>query len=102
QELAQTVPDQMARLRVEAGRRFIQDQQFGVVDERAREREPALHPARQRADAIAPLVGETGKLEELRNPRAQRRAVEAEIAAVDLQVLGDREIGIEVVDLRND
>jgi hypothetical protein len=43
QQLAQPVPDQMACLRVEAGRRLVEDQKLGIVDQRTRQRQPALH-----------------------------------------------------------
>ena len=45
QELPQPVPDKMPRLRVEPGRRLVEDQELRVVDERARERQPSLHSA---------------------------------------------------------
>ena len=56
-----------------AGRRLIQDQQFGIVDERAREREPALHPTRERADAIAPLLARPANSRASESARAASR-----------------------------
>ena len=102
QQLAQPVPDEMARLRIEAGRRLVEDQELGIVDERPREREAPLHPARQHADSHLLLAAQPGEFEQLRNARGERRAIDVEIAAVDAKVLGDGEIRIEVVDLRHD
>ena len=83
EELAQAVPDEMPRLRVEAGGRLVEDQELGIVDERAREREPPLHAAGERADRRVALARQAREFEQARNARLERRAVEAEIAAVD-------------------
>src|SRR4030095_3903901 len=102
EKLSQAVPDQVPRLRIEAGRRLIENEELGIVDERPRERETPLHASRERPDAVAALVRKSRELEQLRDSRAQRRAIDAEITAVDLQVLGDGEVGIEIVALRDD
>ena len=52
-QLVEALPQEVARLRVEAGRRLVEQQQLGLVDERAGDREPALHAARERVDAVA-------------------------------------------------
>jgi hypothetical protein len=45
EQLPEAVPDEVACLRIESGGRLIQDQQLGIVDERACERQAALHSA---------------------------------------------------------
>jgi hypothetical protein len=90
QELAQAVPDEMPRLRVEARRRLVEDQELGIVDERARERQAPLHAARQRADADFALARQSREFEEVRNARLEHVARQAEVAAVDQEVLADR------------
>ena len=46
-------------------------------------------------------IGEAGEFEELGDPSRERRAVDPEVSAVHLKVLGHREIGIQVVELRD-
>ena len=50
-QAADLLPQRAAALRVEAGRRLVEEQDAGPVDEREREVEPALHAARVAADA---------------------------------------------------
>ena len=52
-EPVEPVPDQVARLRVEPGRGLVEQQQLGLVDERAGDREAPLHAARERLDQVA-------------------------------------------------
>ena len=101
-ELAQAVPDQVARLRIEPRGRLVEDQEIGVVDQRARERQAPLHAARERADRLLALAREAGELEQPRDARLDHAAGDPEVAPVDPQVLGDGEVGIEVVHLRDD
>ena len=57
------------RLRVEAGRGFVEEDQLGIVDEREREREPLTLPARERVERrVAPS-------RRARSARAARRGV---------------------------
>ena len=64
-EPVQAVPQQVPRLRVQAGRRLVEEQDRRLVDERAGDRESALHAARQRLDLVAGAFGELGELEQL-------------------------------------
>ena len=52
--------------------------------------------------AARPLRREPRELEQPRDARVDRRAIELEIASVDDEVLGHREVGVEVVHLRHD
>ena len=45
------LPDRLAADRVEPGRRLVEEQDLGLVDERGGEVEPPLHPARVALDA---------------------------------------------------
>src|SRR5206468_2589970 len=45
---------------------------------------------------------ETGEIEKLRDPAGEHLAADAEIPSIDLEIFGDGEIGIEIVDLRDD
>jgi hypothetical protein len=59
------VPQHVARLRVEAGGRLVEQQQLGLVDERAGDGDAPLHPARQRLDLAGRAIGELDELEQL-------------------------------------
>ena len=64
-EPVEAIPEHVARLRVEAGRRLVEQEQLGVVHQRAGDRQPALHAARERLDLrLAPLV-QLDEVEEL-------------------------------------
>ena len=59
------VPERAAALRVEAGRRLVEEEDARPVDEREREVEPALHAARVAADLAVGGVGQADALEQL-------------------------------------
>ena len=92
----------MARLRIEARRRLVEQHDLGLVDERPRDRQAPLHPARQRLDLVVRALRELDELEQLVGPRAQLLARNAEVAAVDDDVLADGQLHVERVLLRHD
>ena len=59
------IPEQVARLRVEARRRLVEQQERGLVDQRAGDGQASLHPARQRLDLVVRALGQLGELEQL-------------------------------------
>ena len=69
-ELVDEIPELPARLRIEAGRRLVEKQQVRIADERAREREPLLLSARERADARVALLLELHQRDHLVRRRA--------------------------------
>ena len=62
-----------ARLRIEAGRRLVEEHELGVVDERQRQREPLALAARQRVERRVGLVGQREALEQRRRRRLPTR-----------------------------
>ena len=52
-EPVQPIPQQVARLRVEAGGRLVEEQELRLVDQAARDRQAPLHAARQWLDLVA-------------------------------------------------
>ena len=70
-QAVEPLPDDVPRLRVEAGRRLVEQQHLRLVDERARDREAALHAARQRLDLVVRALGELDELEQLVGARAE-------------------------------
>ena len=101
-EPVEAVPQDVPGLRVEAGGGLVQQQDLGVVDQRAGDRQPALHAAGQRFDLRLRAVGELGELEQLLDLRTQRRAGQPEVAAVDVEILTHGHLEVERVQLRDD
>ena len=64
-EPVQPVPEEVARLRVEARRRLVEEQQVRLVDQRPRDRQAPLHAARQRLHLVLRALGELDELEQL-------------------------------------
>jgi hypothetical protein len=91
----------VARLRVEPGGRLVHEQHARLVDQRAREREAALHAARERLDLGFGAAPEAGELQQPGNARRDVRAAKAEVAGIYHQVLGNAEVRVEVVELRH-
>jgi hypothetical protein len=102
QQHAQLLPHLVARLRVEAGGGLVEEDEVGIVHQRAREHEAALHAAGELLDAARGAPLERGELEEPRQALLDLGLRKPEVAPVDEQVLAHGEIGIEVVHLRHD
>ena len=97
----QALPHEVTRLRIEAGGGLVEQQQLGLVDERACDREPALHATRQRVDLRVAPVGQLHEIEQLLGALLDERTRQVEVAAVDEQVVPDGELGVVVVLLRD-
>lgn len=101
QQRLQALPDQVARLRIQPGGRLVHDDEVGIVDERARQRQAPLHAAGELADAGIGLGGQGRERQQLRQPGPHLRVAQAEVAAEYQQVLGHGEVGVQVVELRH-
>src|SRR5262249_12127700 len=99
EQLLEPFPDEVARLRIEPRGGLVHEDQVGIVDERAGERESALHASRERLDRRRGPRREARELEQARDARAYLALGDPEIAAVDEEVLSDGEIRVEVVHL---
>ena len=82
------LPHRRAALRVEAGRRLVEEEHAREVDEREREVEPPLHPTRVALHLAVARLGEPDALEELvrvhlplRLRDALERRLEAQVVA---------------------
>ncbi len=75
-DAADHVPEVSPRLRVEAGRRLVEEHDLRVVHERERDREPLLLPAREPARRGLPFLGEADQLEQPLGASSGRHAVE--------------------------
>ena len=97
----QPLPDQVPGLRVETGCGFVHEDQLRIVDEGARERQAALHAARERHDLGVLAPDEASEIQKLRDAARDVLRCDAEIASIDDQVFLDAEVGIEIVELRH-
>ena len=96
-EAVQPVPQDVAGLWIEAGRRLVEDQHVGLVDQAASDREPSFHPARECVDLRLALLGELDEIEEFFDAVSDDRSRQVEVAAVHHQVVVDRQLLVEVV-----
>ena len=92
----------MPGLRVKARGGFVEQQQRRLVDQRPRDRQPALHAARERLHAIVASFGELDEIEQLVCASARLAPRQVEIPAVDDEVLADRQLSVQRVLLRHD
>ena len=98
----QPLPHQVARLRVEARRGLVEEDEIGVVHQRAREHQASLHAPGELLDAAVGARLERREFEKPRQARGDLPLGDPEVAAVDEEVLAHREVGIEVVHLGHD
>ena len=101
-EPVQPVPQHVASLRIEPGRRLVEQQQFGLVDQCAGDRDPSLHAPRQRFDLALCAVAELHELEQLLGPPLALGARDVEVAAVQDHVVLDGQLLVELIHLRHD
>ncbi len=101
-EVEQAVPDDVPCLRVEPGGGLVEYQDVRVVDEAPGDREAALHAAGQRLYLVIGPLGELHEVEQLGGALVDQLARQAEVAAVDEQVLPDRQLVVQRVFLRHD
>ncbi len=67
----EAVPHQVASLRIETGGGLVEDHQLRLVDQRAGDGEPSLHPPGQRLHLVGAALGELDEGEQAR--RSARR-----------------------------
>ena len=101
-QLAEDVPERDAALRVEAGGRLVEEQDRGPVHDRPGHHEPLGHAAGEREHRRLRPIGQAELLEQSAGLGLRRLGVHAEEAAVEVEVLPDRERAVERVRLRDD
>src|SRR5204862_5746141 len=62
--VVELAPEQVGSDRVERAERLVEEEQLGLVEEGAAERQPLKHPARERADALTPDAPQPEALEQ--------------------------------------
>src|SRR5207248_7442424 len=93
-EAVQAVPEEVPGLRVEPGSGFVEKQQRRLVDQRPRDRQAALHAARERLDAIVASLRQLHEVEQLVRSPARFAPRQVEVPAVDDEVLADRQLRV--------
>lgn len=99
---AQDAPHVVPRLRVEARRRFVENDQFRIVNERAGQRQPPPHAAGECRHFGVASIGQLDVGEQFIGSPLERLAAQAEIARIGNQVFYDGEIDVEGVELGYD
>ncbi|KAG1389897.1 hypothetical protein G6F59_015386 [Rhizopus arrhizus] len=99
-DLLEHAPHVAADLDVHAGGRLVQDQQARAGHHRARDHQPALHAAGQRAHVVVGLVGQAQVEQDLVDPVVV--VAQAEVAGLDAQGLAHREERVVDQLLRHD
>src|SRR5680860_507752 len=101
-EPVETVPQHAARLRIQTGGGLVEYEHVRLVNKRPSDREATLHPPRQWLDLAVATLGQLDKIQELVDALLQHRSADSKVAPVDVEILVDRELGIERVLLRHD
>ncbi len=99
---AQAIPDQVSGLRVEAGRRLVEEQHLGLVHQGARKAQASAHSARELVDARRTAISQLGEREQFVAATPQLATADSEKLAVVDKIVTNREVGVEGVRLRHD
>ena len=95
-DLRDQLPELAARERIDACRRLVEDQQIGIVHQRAAETELLLHAAGKLAGRPVGKRREPGRREQPSAPLGESARIEAEKIGEEVDVLGDGKGRIEV------
>ncbi len=101
-EPIELVPEEVAGLRVEAGRRLVEEEEIGLVHEGSGDRQASLHPARERLHLGVGPIEELDEVEEGVGATPGLGPGKVEVAAVDDEVLPDGQLHVEGVLLWHD
>src|SRR5690348_5311995 len=71
-EFLDEIPDLAARLRIESGRRLVEEEQIRITDDRARNRQPLLLTAGQFSDTTVALLVELHESDDVVDAAAPR------------------------------
>src|SRR5438067_377774 len=96
-EPVKAIPNQVPRLRVEAGRGLVEQEKAGLVDERTGDREPSFHATGEGLDFVFGAVLELDELEQLLRAGSRDVTRNIEVAGVGEQVFVDPEFHVERV-----
>ena len=95
-QLAQAVPDEETRRRVEAGRRLVEEEHARRVHERAGDHHALRLPAREEVGLVPRAVEQAELVEQLVGPPLALARRDAVVGGVEDQVVADRDRAVEV------
>ncbi len=101
-QLIQQRPELPARHRVDAGRRFVEQQKLRLRLQRSHERELLLHPARQRASQTAPESIHTDAREKIGGARLRSVIRNTVQLRPEIEVLVNGEVLVKREPLRHE
>src|SRR4029079_2371837 len=96
------LPQREAGLRIETHGRFVDEDDVGLVNERASDHEALLLPARESVDLLVHLVLHAELLEQGFGASRRFAARESEVGRVEDEILDHVEAAIGIGALRND
>jgi hypothetical protein len=101
-KLLQIVKQSGARAGVESGRRFVEDEQAGLVQKALRDLDTALHAAREPFDSLIGAVAEPKPSQHFIAAGAERRSRQSIQMPLVREVLQDAKLPIEAGPLKDD
>ena len=101
-EIAEDLPQGDATLRIETGRRLVEEQHLRSMHDRPCHHQSLGHAARQRHDRGRRSLDESHPLHQLARERLGLLGTHAEVATVELEVLEHGHRPVEGVALRHD
>ena len=90
------LPELPPRQRIDPGRRFVEDKEIGIVNQRAAERQLLFHAAGKLAGGPVEERIETGRAGQVVDARLALRLPLAEQAADEVQIFEHAERGVEI------
>ena len=100
-EIDQQFPEPVARQRVDARGRLVEDQHLRLVDNRDGKRKPLADAERQIQGAMIEIIGEAEALDQFGDARLRLARRQVEQARVKIEVLPHRQLGVERERLRH-
>src|SRR4249920_2703850 len=89
QKLPQSLPDQMAGLRIQSCARLVEKDQIRIVDQGSGQRQAAFHATGEGLDPRLGAQGQAGEIKQLRYARPDLALGKAEVTPIDQEIFGD-------------
>ncbi len=96
-EVSDEIPELSSRQRIDPGRRLVENEKVGIVNERAAQTELLLHAARQLSGRPIEKGEQTGRGRQTARARVTLRRGQTEEGSEEAQVLADADLLIEVL-----
>lgn len=96
------IPKMLPGVRVEASGGFVENDEFGVMNQSPDQGQAAFGTPRQLAEIGSCAISQLCKIQKGRDPSLHLVRGETEIAGINGEIFDDREIGIQIIRLRDD